>query len=170
MKSPFPGVVPPELEEVDAMTIWPTIGAYHLGRFVGRLCDSKIGLGGFYTLGKIWALVTIPLSLLVFFWQLMPYICRRYTLTNRRIIIRRGWQPLDEKWVDLDGFDTIEIQVLPGQDWLHAGDLIFKLGEIPVLRLYGVSRPEVFRQVCLTARNAFLRVHEVVQQQANVEA
>src|SRR3989304_3949128 len=138
MKAPITGVAPPELEEGDAKTIWPTIGA-------------------------------LPLSMAVFFWQLMPYICRRYTLTNRRIIIRRGLQPLDEKWVDLDGFDLIEMQVLPGQEWLHAGELIFKLGQSEVLRLSGVSRPEVFRKVCLTAQNAFLSVRGVVQQQAYAE-
>jgi hypothetical protein len=170
MKSPFPGVIPPDLEEVDSMTVWPTIGAYPLGRLVGRLCGSKIGLSRFFTLGKLWALVTIPLSLAVFFWQLMPYICRRYTLTNRRIIICRGLQPLDEKWVDLDGFDSIKIQILPGQEWLHAGDLLFKRGETEVLRLSGVSRPEVFRQVCLNVRSAFVSVREVVQEQASVEA
>jgi hypothetical protein len=170
MKSPFPGVVPPEIDEVDAMTVWPTIGANQFGRIVGQLCANNIGWGGLFTLGKLWALVTIPLSLVVFFWQLMPYICRRYTLTNRRIIIRRGWQPLDEHWIDLDGFDTIESRVLPGQDWLHAGDLVFKRGESEVLRLSGVSRPDVFRQVCLTARNAFLSVRKVVQEQACVEA
>jgi len=141
-----------------------------MGRLVGRLCASKIGIGRFFTLGKIWALVTIPLSLAVFCWQLMPYICRRYTLTNRRIIIRRGLQPLDAKWVDLDGFDTIEVEVLPGQQWLHAGELIFKHGEIEVLRLSGVSRPEVFRQVCLSAQNALLSVRKIVEQQAAVEA
>lgn len=168
MKLPFPGFVPPELDEADAVTIWPTIGAHPLGRLVGRLCAIKIGLGGFFTLGKIWALATIPLSLAVFFWQLMPYICRRYTLTNRRIIIRRGLQPLDAKWIDLDGFDAIKIKVLPGQEWLHAGELIFKRGEIEVLRLSGVSRPEVFRQVCLTAQKTILSVREVVEQQAGI--
>jgi len=170
MKAPFPGLAPPELDEVDAMTIWPTIGAHPLGRLVGRLCACKIGIGEFFTLGKIWALVTIPLSLAVFFWQLMPYICRRYTLSNRRIIIRRGLQPLDAKWVDLDGFETIEVEVLPGQEWLHAGELIFKRGESEVLHLSGVSRPEVFRQVCLNAQNALLSVREVVDRQVSVLA
>jgi hypothetical protein len=165
MKLPIPGFAPPELDEVDAMTIWPTIGAHPLGRLVGRLCASRIGLGKFFTLGKVWTVATIPLSLAVFFWQLMPYICRRYTLTNRRIIIRRGLQPLDEKWIDLDGFDSIEVKILPGQEWLHAGELSFKRGESEVLHLSGVSRPEVFRQVCLDAQKAFLSVREVLERQ-----
>jgi hypothetical protein len=165
MKLPFPGVAPPDIDEIEAMTVWPTIGANPLGRLVGRLCASKIGLGEFFTLGKLWALVTIPLSLAVYFWQLMPYICRRYTLTNRRVIVRRGLQPQDVQWVDLDGFDTIDIQVLPGQQWLHCGDLVLKRGGSEVLRLAGVSRPEVFRHVCLNTRGAFLSVREVTQKQ-----
>ncbi|MGW8256531.1 MAG: PH domain-containing protein [Thermoguttaceae bacterium] len=164
MKSPFPGVIPPELDELDAVTLWPTIGANRLGRLVGCLCGSKIGYDEFFTLGKLWAVATIPLSLMVFFCQLLPYVCHRYTLTNRRIIIRRGWHPLDEKWTDLDGFDSIQTQVLPGQNWLHAGDLVFKRGEIEVLRLCGVSRPEVFRQVCLTAQTALLAVRNAAVQ------
>ena len=169
MKLPYPGFAPPDLDEVDAMTIWPTIGAHPLGRLVGRLCASKIGLGEFFTLGKVLTLVTIPLSLAVFFWQLMPYICRRYTLSNRRIIIRAGLQPLDAKWVDLDGFDSITVEVLPGQAWLHSGELIFKRGGSKVLHLSGVSRPDVFRQVCLDAQKVFLSVRKVVEEQAAVE-
>jgi hypothetical protein len=170
MKLPYPGFAPPDLDEVDSMTIWPTIGAHPLGRLIGRLCANKIGVGEFFTLGKVWTLVTIPLSLVVFFWQLMPYICRRYTLSNRRIIIRRGLQPLDAKWVDLDGFDTITIEVLPGQEWLHSGELIFKRGGSKVLHLSGVSRPAVFRHVCLDAQKVFLCVRKVVEEQVAVEA
>ncbi len=167
MKSPFPGVMPPELDEADAKVVWPSIGANPLGRFIARLCASKIGLGGFFTLGKVWAVVTIPLSVCVFFWQLLPYICRRYALTNRRVIVRRGLQPLDSQWVDLDGFDKIEVKILPGQEWLHAGDLIFKNHGAKVLLLSGVSRPESFRQTCLDARQSFVSVRETLHAQSH---
>ena len=164
MKSPMPGIVPSVLSEVTVKTVWPTIGANPFGKLVGSLCGSKIGVG-FFTLGKIWAVVTIPLSLCVYFWMLMPFVCRRYTLTNRRIIIRRGLKPIDEKWIELDEFDSIEVVVLPGQEWLFAGDLVFKHGENEKMRLAGVSRPEVFRQICLAAQNALLSVRKVVQEQ-----
>jgi hypothetical protein len=102
----------------------------------------------------------------VFCWQLMPYVCRRYAVTNRRIVIRRGLLPVDERWIDLDEFDSIAIEVLPGQAWLHAGDVIFKWSGSEVLRLPGVSRPEVFRQACLRAQQALLSVRDVLRQQA----
>jgi hypothetical protein len=165
MNQPIAGVMPSELAETTCKVTWPTIGATHLGRLVGRLAAVRIGLGEFFTLGKLFALATIPLSVAVFGWQLLPYVCRRYTVTNRRIIIRKGLTAVDGRWISLDDFDSIGIEVLPGQEWLHAGDLVFRHGDTEVLRLAGVSRPEVFRQVCLTARNALVSVRDVVRQQ-----
>jgi hypothetical protein len=156
-----------DLHETPITTIWPTIGATTAGRLVGRLCAIRLGYG-FFTLGKLMALATIPLSLAVFGWQLMPFICRRYVLTNRRIMVQKGLQPADERAIGLDEFDAIEVVVLPGQDWLHAGELIFLRDGTEVFRLSGVSRPEVFRQVCLKARTALVSVREVLLAQAAV--
>jgi hypothetical protein len=165
MKPPLPGVAPPELGEVTAMTVWPSIGAHPLGRLVGRLCASRAGVG-IFTLGNFWALATIPLSLVLYFWLRMPYLAKRYTLTNRRIIVCKGLAPRDDKWVELDEFNACELEVLPGQEWLRAGDLVFYHGEIELLRLSGVVRPNVFRNVCLTAQNALVSVRKVVLEQA----
>jgi len=158
--------MPSDLAEVTCKVVWPTIGATRAGRLVGRLADVRFGFGQFFTLGKLLALATIPVSLAVFCWQLMPCVCRRYALTNRRIIIRKGLRPVDERWVNLDEFEAIDVEVLPGQQWLHAGNLIFRHGGQEVLRLSGVSRPEIFCHVCQTARDALLIVRSVVQQQA----
>ncbi len=154
-----------ELEEVTAMTVWPTIGQTGAGRLVGRLCGSRIGLGGFFTLGKLWAVATIPLTLAVYACQLLPFVCRRYTVTDRRIIVKMGYTAVDERSIDLDAFDAIDVEILPGQGWLHSGELIFRRDAAEVFRLSGVSRPEVFRRVCLNARNALVSVREVVRQE-----
>ena len=166
MSSPIAGVVPPEVSEVRSVTVWPTIGALPAGRLVGRLADIQVGWGKFFTLGKLMALATIPISLAVFCWQLMPYVCRRYTVTNRRIIIRCGLLPADERWISLDEFDAVTVDVLPGQSWLHAGDVVFKRSGSEVLRLAGVSRPEVFCQMCLRTQQAMLSVRDVLREQA----
>jgi hypothetical protein len=165
-KQPIAGVAPSELSEVTCKVVWPTIGATPAGRFVGRLAAVRIGWGEFFTLGKLLAAATIPVSLAVFCWQLLPYVCRRYTLTNRRIIIRKGLMAVDQRWIGLDEFDAVDSQVLPGQDWLHAGDLIFRRGGQEILRLAGVPRPEILRQVCMAARTALVSVREVAQRQA----
>ena len=165
MHQPIVGVVPAELAEVTCKVVWPTVGATRAGRFVGRLAGAKLGWGEFFTLGKLLALVSIPVSLAVFVWQLLPYFCRRYALTNRRIIVRKGLMPVDEQWIGLDEFDTVDIEVLPGQRWLHAGELVFKRGDREMLRLSGVSRPEVFRHVCQTAHNALVSVRDAVRKE-----
>jgi hypothetical protein len=165
MTQPIAGVAPPELSEVTCKVVWPTIAATRAGRLVGQLAAVRLGWGEFFTLGKLLAVAAIPLSLAVFAWQLMPYICRRYTLTNRRIVIRKGLTAADGRWISLDEFDAIDVEVLPGQAWLHAGDLVFRHGELAVLRLAGVPRPETFRRVCLAARMALVSVRAVVRQQ-----
>jgi len=162
------GVAPPELAEVTSMVVWPTIGATRAGRLVGQLAGIQCGLGGFFTIGKLMAVATIPISLAVFAWQLMPLVCRRYRLTDRRIVVHKGLSAVEERSIGLDEFDAIEIVTLPGQEWLHAGELIFRLGGREVFRLAGVSRPEAFRQVCLKARTALLTVREVLQRQTAV--
>jgi len=166
MSQPVPAAMPSDLAEVTCKVVWPTIGATRIGRLVGRLAAIRVGFGEFFTLGKLMALATIPLSLTAFAWQLMPCVCRRYALSNRRIIVRKGLMPVDYRWISLDEFDSVDVEVLPGQQWLHAGDVIFKRAGNEILRLPGVSRPDVFRQVCLTSRNALVDVHEIVFRQS----
>ena len=151
------------------MTVWPGIGSMLLGRWVGQLAGNRMGYG-FFTLGKLLALATIPVSLAVYLWRLMPGACRRYALTNRRIIIQLGLTAKDGLSIGLDEFDSLEVAVLPGEEWLHAGDLVFKREGMEVFRLRGVSRPEVFRHVCLKASNSLIRGRQVSLQQAAAAA
>jgi hypothetical protein len=105
----------------------------------------------------------IPPAIGLFAWGLMPGVCRRYRLTNRRVIVEKGLRGVEERSVSLDGFDSIEVQVLPGQEWFPAGELIFRKGTQETLRLNGVSRPETFRQTCLKARMSFVGVKKAMQ-------
>jgi hypothetical protein len=150
------------------MTVWPGIGSMTAGRWVGSLSGNRIG-NGFFTLGKILALATIPLSLAVYFWRLMPGLCRRYALTSQRVTVRFGLTAKPGPSIALEGFDAIDVVVLPGQEWLHAGDLVFKREGKEVFRLPGVSRPEGFRHACLKARSALLQTRAVRQQLAAAE-
>jgi hypothetical protein len=151
------------------MTVWPGIASMAVGRWVGRMAGNRTGYG-FFTLGKLLALVTIPVSLIAYLWRLMPGACRRYALTGRRLMIQHGLTAQDGPSLGLDEFETIEVAVLPGQEWLHAGELIFKRDGKELFRLSGVSRPEAFRQVCLKARTALVSGRQVCQQQAAVAA
>jgi hypothetical protein len=154
-----------EVPESLILTVWPTIGATATGRMVGRLAGIRWGVW-FLTVGNLLALATIPVSLVVFCWQLMPIVCRRYAMTNRKIVVRRGLSAVDGPSIGLGEFDAIEVVVTPGQEWLHAGDVVFRREGVEVFRLPGVSRPEIFRVICLTARNALLSVQQVIERQA----
>ena len=155
MTQPFAGETSPETREVTVMVVFPTLAASPAGRVIGRLCAIQAGFG-FFTLGKLLALLLIPVALGLYAFSLMPFVLTRYRLTNRRVVVQRGWTAVDERWVDFDRFDAINVEVLPGQEWYPAGDLVFLNGQIETFRLHGVSRPETFRHTCLAARRAFL--------------
>lgn len=118
------------------------------------------------TLGKLLGVACIPLILPLYFFTLLPRIpfvvagwtnpwCVRYRLTTRRVVAEQPFGGGEQKSVSLDHFDSISIEVLPGQAWYHAGDLVFRQGQVETFRLSGVPRPETFRQTCLKARQSF---------------
>jgi hypothetical protein len=227
MKQAVAGVRPAESEEAAVMTIYPSVAATGLGRLLGRLFAIRAPDVYIFRLGNLFALMSIPLALGLYFGRLMPSFYRMtpsagcYRLTNRRVValhneilhewsrykigillgflmaligvfvaflalgwffpematwIRvvicvvvvvvgavKGWvigcwrfEPFTEaKSVRLDAFDSIEVDVRPGQGWHHAGDLVFRNGATETFRLEGVLRPETFRQACLKARSAY---------------
>jgi hypothetical protein len=158
----------PELPETASLTVSPTIGATSGGRLVGRLASIRVGLGGAFTLGNLLAVASLPITLAAFAWQLLPPGVRRYRLTSRRVVVLKGLRLRESAAIGLDEFDAVRIEVLPGQEYLHSGEVVFLRKEAEVLRLSGVRRPEVFRRTCLTAQTALRSVRNVVQQQAAV--
>ncbi|REK17509.1 MAG: PH domain-containing protein [Planctomycetota bacterium] len=155
MKQPIAGVTAPQTREVTVMTVFPTLGAFSTGRLMGRLCGVQLGYG-IFTLGNLFALLLIPFALALFAYSLLPWVLTRYRLTNRRVTVQKWVRPVDERWVDFDRFDTIDIEVQPGQEWYPCGDLVFRSGATETFRLAGVSRPETFRHTCLAARRGYL--------------
>src|SRR5262245_45766490 len=155
---PIAGVVPTELKEVTVMTVWPSVAKYGLGRALGQAYAIRWPDVYIFRLGNLLALLAIPLSLPLFFLRIAPGIGTRYRLTNRRIIVERGLTGVEDKAVDLDRFDSIAVEVQPGQAWYHAGDLVFRLGNVETFRLEGVSRPAAFRETCLKSHVAYATV------------
>lgn len=151
------GVTPPTVAEATVMTVWPSVAATALGRSLGRLYRIDAGFGP-VSIGRLALLATIPLGLALYLSLRLPWAIRRYRLTNRRVIIERGVNPVVEQYVDLDRFDAIDVDVRPGQEWYAAGDLVFRRGQVETLRLPGVSRPESFRRTCLETRQGYVAV------------
>lgn len=157
MSGPVFGVVPPSVAEATIMTVWPSVASTSLGRTLGLLYRIKSGFGP-VSIGRLALLATIPLGLGLYLSLRAPWAIRRYRLTNRRVTIEQGINPQVKQFVTLDGFDSIDVEVSPGQEWYASGDLVFRRGPIETLRLAGVSRPESFRRVCLEARQAYVSV------------
>lgn len=151
--------------EKPSKTAWPTIAATGLGRLVGRLAGTPGGFGPL-RLGNLLALATIPFALVAYAWMLVPPWIRRYRLTNRRVVVLAGLGTKEAAAVSLTDFDDIQIEVLPGQEWLRSGNLLFLSGGRQTLRLEGVSRPENFRQACLKNRAAVLAVQRALAKQS----
>jgi len=159
------GVVPPSVAEATIMTVWPSVASTGLGKALGRLYRIKEGFGPI-SIGRLSLLATIPIGLMLYLSLRMPWAIKRYRLTNRRVRIEQGIDPKVMQFVTLDGFDAIDVEVGPGQEWYAAGDLVFRRGPIETLRLPGVSRPESFRRVCLEARQAYVSVAKAQPEQA----
>lgn len=155
-----------QLDEVPAITVWPSISAFAPGRWVGRMCAVQAGFGDFFTLGKLLAVATIPVTLVLYFWRVAPHAARRYTLTDRRVIIRQGLAGAEGPSIGLLEFDSIDLEVRPGQQFLRSADVVFRSAGKTVFRLAGVQNPETFRQVCLKARLSLASVAEVLHRQA----
>lgn len=156
------GVSPATEHETTVMTVWPSISALGIGRLLGRLFSIRFPNIYIFRLGNFIALAASPICVLLYLGKVAPFAATRYRLTNRRLIVERGLTSREEKFVELDRYDEVDVDVKPGQEWFAAGDLIFRQGETETFRLRGVSRPEAFRQTCLKSRHAFVGVKEAL--------
>ena len=163
--TPIAGVSPAQTKEATVMTVWPSVAKYWLGRQLGQAFAIRWPDIYIFRLGNLIALLSIPIALKLYFFRVLPYVGTRYTLTNRRVVVYRGIVGVEEKSVDLDRFDSVDIVVQPGQAWYDAGDLVFKKGNVETFRLDGVSRPASYRATILKARQAFEGVKKARQSQ-----
>jgi hypothetical protein len=162
MKQAIPGVSPSSVGEATSMIVWPSVAATSIGRAFGRMFAIRAGVS-FLTVGNLFALLSIPVMLPLYFLRKFPLWVQRYRLTNRRVIIERGISGHIDQYVDLDRFDAIDVVVLPGQAWYPAGDLIFRRGTVETFRLRGIMRPETFRQACMKAHQAYVGVRRALE-------
>ncbi|MHB0959101.1 MAG: PH domain-containing protein [Pirellulaceae bacterium] len=166
MKQAIAGVTPAELAEATIMTVWPSIAGYPAGQLLGRLYSVQWPSLYIFRLGNLFALLSIPLALLLYFWRIAPAVGLRYTLTNRRVVVQQGLRAAEIRSIALNAFEEIRIDVRPGQAWYPAGDLVMHHGGKEVFRLPGVSYPEGLRQVILKSRAAYLGVQQARQHSA----
>jgi hypothetical protein len=149
-KQAVTGVTPPQEAEAIIREVFPSVVASPLpgakaGARLGRmLMRSIIGAP------LAWALLIPP-----YFAKVMPFLAMRYTLTNRRVMIRRGLRPKPTHEVALAEIDDIHIHKDADSDFYREGTIEIMSNGKPVLTLEGVPEPESFREAILNASRAW---------------
>jgi hypothetical protein len=140
------GLMPPQLAEAMIREVWPTIMDVSSG--VAALSGTLIRSVFLAPLGWM-------LNGLLFGKKLAPLVCKRYTLTNRRLMVRRGWKPAPVHEIALQDIDDVRLVADSYDAFYRSGDLQVFSGGKEVLKLTGVPEPESFRQAILNAVKAW---------------
>lgn len=140
------GLVPPQQGEALIREVWPSVAATPAAASLGR--------------ALICSIVGAPLGWLllapVYFAKLLPFVAKRYTLTNRRVMIQRGLKPKPSREVPLVDIDDVRVQRDANSEFYRAGTLeILAHGKV-ALTLPGVPEPESFRQAIVAAYKAWV--------------
>jgi hypothetical protein len=141
------GLMPPQLSEAQIREAWPTVVGYQAGlsRVGERLMKTIL-------LAPLGWLLMAPLFLRKF----MPFLCKRYTLTNRRLMIQRGLKPQPVEEVPLADIDDVRLVESTYDAFYLSGDLEVLSGSQVRMKLIGVPEPESFRRAVVDAVKAWV--------------
>lgn len=144
---PVTGVVAPQTGEAMIREVRPTV-------VEGSAALATLAEGMMRTL------VLAPLAwlLLAPLWarKLMPFLPKCYTLTNQRLMIRRGLKPRPVQSIPLAEIDEVRFDPGSYNRFYASGTLeIVSRGQVQ-MRLTGVPAPEAFRQTIISAVGAWV--------------
>ncbi len=140
------GVVPPERGEVRIRESWPSVAG----------SPAIAGVGKALTRTIILAPLAWMIMALVYFKKLLPIFARRYTLTNRRLMIRKGWKGTPSQEVALADIEDVRVVTDVNSDFFRAGTLEVVGQGGQVMRMPGMPEPESFRVAVLNACTAMV--------------
>jgi hypothetical protein len=139
-------VVLAEVAEGRVREVWPSVASFPGIANVGRMLTRTIILAPL-----AWLIMSS-----VYFGKLMPFLMRRYTLTNRRLMIRKGWHGSVAQEVPLSAIDEIRVVVDGNNTFFRAADLQIVGGGQVLMTLAGVPDPESFRHAILATCQAWV--------------
>lgn len=140
------GVVPPQTGEARIREQFPTVvGIQPTLAVLGKRLMQSIFLAplGWLTLAPL------------FIKKISPYLCTRYTLTNRRLMIQRGLKPSPIQEIALADIDEVRLPPDSVDSFYRSGDLEIVSGGEVKMRLAGVPEPESFQRAILNATSAW---------------
>ncbi|HLN30713.1 MAG TPA: PH domain-containing protein [Gemmataceae bacterium] len=140
------GLTPPQLDEARIRVVWPSVAAHTGIATLGRALTRTIVLAPL-----AWLIMALP-----YFMKVLPGMARRYTLTNRRLMVQHGWKLTPAQEVALADIDDVRIVEDANSDFFRAATLeILSKGRV-ALRLRGVPNPGSFREAILNATKAWV--------------
>ncbi len=142
------GLLPPQRETMIRET-WPGV------EDVPAVAGLALTLMRTYVLAPLGWLLLAPL----YFKKILPFVAKRYTLTNRRVMIRRGLKPVPTHEVALTAIDDGGVRIAAGSmnPFYRTGTLeVISKGQV-ALELRAVKDPETFRRAILNAKVAWAR-------------
>jgi Bacterial PH domain len=140
------GLMPPQLGEAKIREAWPTLRGVQSG--VASLGAKLIQSVFLAPLGWL-------LNGLLFGRRFMPFLCKRYSLTNRRLMIQHGWKPAPVQEIALKDIDDVRLDAASYDAFYRSGDLdVLSAGNV-AMKLIGVPEPDSFRHAILNAVKAW---------------
>jgi hypothetical protein len=140
------GLIPPQVEEAKVRELWPSVARWPGVATLGRLLTRTIVLAPL-----AWSIMGA-----FYFGKLFPVFARRFTLTNRRLMIRKGWKGNVAQEVALADIDDVRVVTNANSNFFRSGNIeVISQGKV-VMTLYGVPEPDTFAQAVLNTRNAWV--------------
>jgi len=126
--------------------IWPTVARVPAVANLGKLLNNTI--------------ILAPLGWLVmsgvYFGKLLPIVGIRYRLTDKRLMILRGWKGSIQQQVPLAEIDDVQLDTDTIDQFFRSADLkIISNGNV-AMTLTAVPDAASFRHAILDARNAWV--------------
>jgi Bacterial PH domain len=139
------GLIPPQVGEAMVRQAFPSVAATPAIASLGLMLTRTFVLA---PLG--WLIMAGP-----YFAKLLPIFACRYTLTNRRLMIRRGWNAAVAQEVPLEKIDDVRIVEDANSPFFRAATLEIISGGQVVMRLPGVPGPEAYRHAIINVCRAW---------------
>jgi len=139
--------MPPQRAEAMIRETWPGVN------------DVPAVAGLAHSLMRTIVLAPVAWLLLApcYFKKILPFIAKRYTLTNRRVMIRRGLKPVPTHEVALADIEDVRIAEGSYNAFYRTATLdVISKGQV-ALHLRAVKDPESFRRAVLNAKSAWGR-------------
>ena len=146
LKQAVTGVIPPGVAEAQIREVYPSVASI----------PAVAGLGKMLMFTYVLAPVAWVVMAGAYFGKLAPFLMRRYTITNRRVMIKAGWAGKPIKEVALDQIDDVRLVRDGNTDFFRAANIEIIGNGQTLMTLLGVPDPESYRHAILDTRNAWV--------------